>query len=413
MRDKIIIDSHCHVFNYDCLPQVFQSRYLKGFNPAYLEIFLKVFNNWLDKDDVLDRTRKLLKIAQQDQLVDLAEMLLRESRDLLVDHRIIFTPLMMDFEFGMRPASATNKPAQKSFSRQINETAEVPLKYPGVFLPFIAADPRRIKQYKDQNDPHDPYGIRYITDALENNGFWGVKIYPPLGYRANHRNLLPLYDYCESNHIPVTAHCSFGGGYSDEEVPSRFRGKKDKRTYWREMAHPRFWRKVLEKYPKLKLNLGHFGGDIYERILGIAWKDRKQIRIEKAWRKAIVLLMKDFDNVYADLSFHPAIFFDSQEYFAYLKSHIGEDRIGKRILFGSDWWVNRVLLSETQYITHFLRLAKKYGFAENDLRSIMANNAITFLGLNLPKRGPFQNYKYFMQENERSFPGWFQEAFPS
>jgi hypothetical protein len=84
-----------------------------------------------------------------------------------------------------------------------------------------------------------------------------------------------------------------------------------------------------------------------------------------------------------------------------------------KIFFGSDWWVNRVLLSETQYITHFLRLAKKYDFTENNLRSIIVNNAITFLGLNIPQRGPFRNYKYFMQENEQSFPGWFQEAFLS
>ena len=412
MKDKIIINSHCHIFNYDCLPQVFQSRYLKGFNhPTFLRVFLTFFNNWLDEDDVFDRMRKLLKIAQKESLIDVAEMLLKESRDILVDHRIIYTPLMMDFEFGMGPVSDTNKPAQKTFEEQVNETTDVSLEYPGTFLPFIAADPRRIQQCKDKKDPNDAHGIRYITDALENNGFWGVKIYPPLGYKASHINLSPLYEYCERNHTPVTAHCLLGGGYSNEQVPEQFSTEKDKRTYWREMAHPKYWRQVLDDFPELKLNLGHFGGDIYEGPLDFLWEEQNQISIEREWREAVVTLMEDFDNVYADISFHEPIFYDSQKYFADLKNYMDAEKLGKKILFGSDWWVNRVLLSETQYITHFLRLSKKHGFNESNVRSIMADNAIAFLGLDAPNSGPFQNHQNFMQRKDKRFPGWFRDSF--
>ena len=412
MKDQIIIDAHCHVFNYDCVPEVFQTRYLKAFNPKYLKAFLTVFNNWLDEDDVFDRARKLLKIAMKCNLVQIAEALLTESREIAATHQVIFIPLMMDFEYGMGPASASNKPPDKNFKDQANETAQVARRYPGVFLPFIAADPRRIKQYKDAGDPQDPHGIRYLTDALENNGFWGVKIYPPLGYYPDDPYLMPLYDYCQAHQIPVTAHCSFGGGYSNEEVPPGAADSK-KKTYYRKMANPTGWRKVLNKYPELKLNLGHFGGDIYERFMGVLWKDKKQIRIERRWRKTAVRLMNDFDNVYADISFHSAIFYDSEQYFAQMKQHVEVDNIGKKILFGSDWWVNRTMVSEKQYIEQFCNLSRQFNISDKDLTSIMSANAIKFLGLDQPDQGPLNNYNRFVRAHNLRFPDWFQAAFLS
>ena len=109
---------------------------------------------------------------------------------------------------------------------------------------------------------------------------------------------MKLYSYCcqnTKNPITVTAHCSWSAGvYSNEHVP----GITDIKTYYRNMAHPSNWEEVFTKFPYLKLNLAHFGG------LG-EWEARaKGTRSRKNWVDSIITLMKEYDNVYTDISFH-------------------------------------------------------------------------------------------------------------
>lgn len=54
----IIIDAHCHIFNYDCLANELTDRYTKKIDPEFFETFLGAFNNWFDDDDFFDRARK-------------------------------------------------------------------------------------------------------------------------------------------------------------------------------------------------------------------------------------------------------------------------------------------------------------------------------------------------------------------
>ncbi|ODS30656.1 MAG: amidohydrolase [Candidatus Scalindua rubra] len=290
---------------------------------------------------------------------------------------------------------------------QKREMTEVTLKHKGVFLPFIAADPRRIRYYKKKGNANDPHGIKYITDALERQGFWGVKIYPPLGYLPNNSFLRPLYKYCEAKEIPITAHCLYGGFYSAQDVPGDKRKSPKKSVYYWGMANPLNWKPVLDRYPNLKLNLAHFGGDIFGKKK-LFFKDRDQIRIEKEWRKTIVSYLKQYNNAYADLAYIEAMFCDPDNYFKRLKKYSLNNKIWKKILYGTDWWANRTLCSESEHLETFSGLAKKHKIRDDQISCLLRNNAVEFLGLNNPASGPLFNHINFLAGRGAMLPTWFK-----
>lgn len=233
-------------------------------------------------------------------------------------------------------------------------------------MPFYAFDPR--------SGPPDP--LESVKTAIEKQGFVGVKLYPPLGYKPIGNDdpkvenaLTALYEYgCKNknNPIPITAHCSWSaGGYSNERVP----GTADIKTYYRSMGHPSHWRKVLEKFPALKLNLAHFGGLGEWEALAINRKPREK------WVDAIVDLLNQYDHVYTDLSFHglPATKLADQ-YKKVLLEKIKD--VERKVLFGSDWYMSRMQCTLADYWQGFEELFKDLP----DLFDKMTGeNAIAFL----------------------------------
>ena len=193
-KHNIIINAHMHIWNFDCIPEEFQNRY-QGIPGSFdiVQPFLKKFQKVYYKDeDIFDKTLDFLKICRSRTLEKVVDALREEGASLPANVMQIFTPLMMDMVYAARD---TEKQPQISFHRQMRMTKNIVLKYPGRFLPFIAADPRRISAYKAQGATNGPHGIGYITKALEREGFWGVKIYPPLGYEPADPDLLQLYKY--------------------------------------------------------------------------------------------------------------------------------------------------------------------------------------------------------------------------
>ncbi len=404
---EIIIDNHCHIFNYDCLANELTDRYTMKLSPKFFKNFLGVFNNPFNNDDFGDRAQKFFEICAKDNTVEVAKELLKESKFKDPDKKLICTLLMMDTEYAANDHTDSSQLPKKSFLMQKREMMEVTLKHKGVFLPFIAADPRRIRDNKRKGNTNDRHGIKYITDALERQGFWGVKIYPPLGYLPNNSFFRPLYKYCNDNEIPITAHCLHGGFYSAQDIPANLRGKTKKSIYYWEMANPVNWKPVLDKYPNLKLNLGHFGGDIFGKKI-LVLKDEEQIRIEKEWRNIIVSYLKEYNNVYADIAYIEAMFCEPDQYFKRLKKYSENGKILKKILYGTDWWANRTLCSESEHLETFSRLAKKHKIGDDRISCLLKGNAVTFLGLNNPASGPLFNHINFLASRGATLPTWFK-----
>ena len=66
----------------------------------------------------------------------------------------------------------------------------------------------------------------------------------------------------------------------------------------RELVAPERWRPVLEAYPSLRLNLGHFGHDY-----GVAVPDAT-----RGWIHQAADLIESYPNVYADLANSPLVY---------------------------------------------------------------------------------------------------------
>jgi len=193
-----------------------------------------------------------------------------------------------------------------------------------------------------------------FSGNLENgdftNMFFGVKVYPPLGYEpistVNHK----LYELCIKYKLPITTHCSDGGFVTESTS-----------VQW---TDPRIdWKQVLVKYPELKLNFAHFGSQ------------RKSNSSE--WKKQIIFNFSDEKlNVYADLS---CCLFDLKDYnelIDWLDKNDPKGSSNSKLLFGSDFFLN--LFWSKSYNDYLLCLDNQY-VIKGRLDKIFERNPEEFL----------------------------------
>jgi predicted TIM-barrel fold metal-dependent hydrolase len=270
----------------------------------------------------------------------------------------IWVPLMMDMSYaypGSRP--------DVRFERQRALVTELTAQAGGRIMPFYAFDPRRARP-----DPTEE-----VNRAMEDQGFVGIKLYPPLGYmpignadRNVERALEGLYAYCcrnEEHPIPITVHCSWSAGVYSNEYAA---GVSNIRSHYRQMAHPSHWARVLKRFPGLKVNLAHFGG------LG-EWEARAKGEIpEENWVDPILDLMKRYDHVYTDLSFHglPATGL-AEDYRRVLLEKIRG--VEHKVLLGSDWYMSRMQCRLEDYWEGFKALLPEH------FDQMCSSNAVSFL----------------------------------
>lgn len=292
---------------------------------------------------------------------------------------------------------------ENAYEKQIEDLISVKSAYPERVYPFFSIDPRREKQFET--------GVlgqikKYVG---KDKPFIGLKLYTSLGYSPTHPVLYDdstresVYGYCEKNQIPITIHASLEGfshmleeNYVEGDiyyppagkaVPAdhAFEGgivKYEKglpSMYFNDITserlltlnHPVIWRKVLEKYPNLILNMAHFGGII---------QMNKLVKGNETgfWTQYIIDIMRDFPNVYTDLS----CFYNHEEQADYLV-HIYEevykklpDNIKKRVLYGSDYYM--IALYNTDLRNYYNDFKKAFS---DDFIQISEINPKTFLGL--------------------------------
>jgi predicted TIM-barrel fold metal-dependent hydrolase len=222
----------------------------------------------------------------------------------------------------------------QKYEDQLKGLIEIKNDNPGRVFPFLAIDPRR-KWNRDKVE-------EYIK-----LGFCGIKLYPPHGfkpydksYKEKYPQLLDIYAYLQEKQIPITAHCTPDGlqgrPYKDED---------------RIFADPDNYKDLLDKYPKLKLCLAHFGGITeWDAYLNDPWEENDK---EKAWVSKIIDMIKlddedgkpKYPNLYVDISYTA---YNIQTH-AYLKVLLADDRLKNRVLFGSDFYVVQVETSERAF----------------------------------------------------------------
>lgn len=267
------------------------------------------------------------------------------------------------------------------FAAQLADTSEQVLRYPGRILPFVAV-----------------HGLRngflpIVERALNSQGFVGVKLYPSLGYSVDTPAMRELYAYCAQRGVPLLMHCNSVG----------FREKPGSEQF----CDPNHWKPILRDFPNLVICFAHFGGG--EHFTGAdipadSWADR------------ILKLMDEFDNVYADISYHSDQMLGGageKNYFRHLKRLLAHPTYKSRILFGTDFWLVRMILREKNYWDYFVnKLGDDALFAR-----IAETNPAAFLGLDgADGRGwALANYENFIVANQHRVIGtqaaaWLRKA---
>ncbi len=185
----------------------------------------------------------------------------------------------------------------------------------GTVFPFLAIDPRRAG------------AIEALPRFVSKQGpFYGVKLYPRLGYHPQHPSLHPVYDFCDQNEIPITTHCGPGG------FPPW-----DRRPEYANLCKAEHFEPILRDHPRLRIDFAHFGFDN-----GDGWRDK------------ILSLMTDpalQGRVFSDLS----CFTGPDDAANFLKAHQGDwAAIVKQTMFGTDYDV-MALVAPGEYLTNYHR----------------------------------------------------------
>ncbi len=334
------------------------------------------------KGDVHDLF-EALRIAGQAEIRGVADWLMRQlgPEDAAV-------ALMMDITDG-------GDGDTEIFRRQLIETSDVVLAYPGRVLPFVKVNPRRTGELvldapggagKVKLEGH----FQIMKHALEHLGFVGVKLYPTVGYDVRSGEMKKVYAYCQEHGVPLLTHCNRSGFVVSE-------------TSWQN-ADPGLWAGILEEFPQLKICFAHFGGSS-----GLTQPSLPPDH----WGSRILELMAAHDGVYFDIAFHRTPMNsdeEAQRYQANLEQILSDPVRGERVLFGTDFWLIRSRLSEANHWKFFQELLGPERFDQ-----IARTNARRFLGM--PPGGgndAFADYARFVASRHREIeampPAWLLET---
>jgi predicted TIM-barrel fold metal-dependent hydrolase len=261
---------------------------------------------------------------------------------------------------------------QESIGRQHARLGELRDKYPELVIPFAAADARQVDV------------VEKTKQLIEQHRFRGIKLYPPIGYHPNDAALRPLYDYAVEHRIPVMTHCSRPASVQYRGQPTeqmridpetgRLLNLSRERLLTR-FTDPDAYIPILATRPTLTICLAHFGGaGDWESFLDDPW-DAASAAGEQSWLAKIIDMIKSgtYENLYTDISY---TIFANEEYLYLLKVLLSDDKLRRRVLFGSDFYV--VENAELEERRRSVRVRAVLG--EDLFQTIAHDNPRSYLG---------------------------------
>ena len=203
--------------------------------------------------------------------------------------------------------------------------------------PFVAIDPRRPGIVKDLCSG------AFFTGEKK---FYGVKLYPRLGFHPECKPMESVYEFCNKNNLPITFHCGKGGFPPTTEWP------------YTEFGNPANFENVVKTYPDLRIDFAHMGSS------DPTFK----------WADEVARLVEAYDNVYTDLSCYT----DLDELTRMKQYWDKSEKLRERLMFGTDF--------DVVYFTKIITLAKYYDnfktvFSKEDMTVMTSDTPRKFLGL--------------------------------
>ena len=314
-----IFDTHTHIFGMEYLPEKYFSLRLPYIVDTEFLMYVNenLREEFLGEDNLLYFI-KYYKFLKKNNSEQIARFLIENSPP-----NTIFALITMDFT-GIDP-----KPP-KSFATQIEETKKIIDLFPNKFIPFFSINPKNIS---------NPLMLPRVFSKPYN--FFGVALYPSLGYMPSHPTLMKLYEVFEKKRIPVITNSSYSNIHTTRNLhkllywdydseKQKFKLKKQTKIFWFKKQYIKFfnnpdnWRPILKKHPNLYLNFTHSGGIE-------AWEDEKNC---DTWLCSIIDLMERYPNVYADISYLIGYENFAQKFLdLYHRNKIFADRV----MFGTDF----------------------------------------------------------------------------
>lgn len=389
----LLIDVHCHVFNADDLPVRGFANHIFFHSSGRGELDPR---NWVSRTldwlvqlsapGIRTETKLLERILTGKEkpfdsycrvehphggiLAQATNYRLHNALALtaLYPETDLFVPAMVDMDLHLGDASLV------TLRQQVDLMEYIFVATGGRFHGYVAFDPLRQARVDGarpggHNSPMSP--IRIVQRAVTEQGFIGVKLYPPMGFRptgnsalqhcgghgkqerAQYDKLLEeLFEWCASERVPVLTHCN-DSIYADITDP------KDSDCF--ELGTPAQWAALFEganaaKYEgKLRIDLGHFGRtDIHSRnrlaLLDAeaagrsdVEKLRKQRDEDLAESKALVAALAAHpESLFADLSNYDSL--DDHRLRKAFKKDIGEliqanPHLSRQLMYGTDWFM--------------------------------------------------------------------------
>lgn len=267
-------------------------------------------------------------------------------------------------------------------------------------IPFAPFDPlREIVGSIHGTSP----SLSLVQDAVLNKGFAGVKIYPPMGFRAignsagdvdnSHADrvyqralraagktaelsvgealdaaLRELYGWAEANNVPIKAH-------ANNSIESQTCGGIK--------ASPQYWMEVLGEFSRLKVNLAHFGG--FEET-----SEQRSDRCDPGpndWEDLMGELIASSDTVYFDTGYWMELITDRRAdrrtIAARTEKFFSDYPDAKsRIMFGTDWSMIGKDPGHERYLEIIDETIRElFAGDQTAQQNYFGRNAIRFLGL--------------------------------
>lgn len=353
MVNTTITNCHIHLFTIQHVPN--------GFLPLGLMHLLKLGYVrtpliWaMRQTDFVYRDNRLVRAAR------FAKIGGEKSQTAVFEHIKEYYPsstrfvvLPMDMAYMGR-----GKP-QIDLMTQHDDLAKLAKETDGRVIPFCACDPRRVGMMDE------------VKRCVEDLGFRGIKLYPPLGFRPDNEILFEkLYEYCVQKDLPVMAHCSRGGvreAFMSDQMQAR-------------LTSPDAWRDVLKEYPDLRVCLAHFGGEQdWDAYLAPSHR-RQRIKDDDNWLRKILEMMRsdEYPNLWTDISYTA---FKFRQNVPALNVFLQSPRVSNRVLFGSDFFLTEIEGKSEKRVSIELR----HGIGEDLFHKIAEVNPAAWLDGPVPKQ---------------------------
>lgn len=338
------------------------------------------------------------------------------SEQLVDDYRhqsfkpLLLCPALIDYDFWLgQYIDDTPLPDQVTVMGRLARRKSGP-----VVHGYVAFDPLRQVAYDlGHAKQFDPLAL--VDHAIREEGFLGVKLYPPMGFRAIGNDdqcqtypdlpiirtiagsdddssvygqcsprpidgslvvgkkldaaMARLFDLCVKQDACVLAHANNSNGSNKDY------GKR---------ADPAYWLDVFQRWPSLRVSLAHFGS-----FDSISAGSEINLLPDASWEWTLGRYLKEYPNapVFADISFLTEIAGKSAnelaKYADTVRRWIREFDTGcEHLLFGSDWLMlgaDAAYKGYTQRVARFFR--NSVGLDDVQMERLFYGNSAHFLGL--------------------------------